>query len=165
MTDLIAAAESRLAEIRRRVSAHDSSAEYHRHRNVLLGGIAKAVSAVLGAGVFVALLSKLGLDAKGKLEVPAGWKWLYWTALAISLAGPALTAVQSYLNDAEDVAKHTASSSAYRELADKFVVLLSRPPTDSQTLEVDFLKLSDEFKNIYEKSIQLTPRAKRGVQL
>ncbi len=164
MGDLIAAAQARLDEVKRRARAHENSAEYHRRMDARLSSAAKTVSAVVGTGVFVGLVSKLGLDGKqGSLSVPAGWEWLYWTVLAFSLAGPALTALQVALHDAEDRAKHTTSFSLYRRLADDLEIFLSQPVTDPSAAERVSREFSERFQAIVDKSIPLTARAKRDV--
>lgn len=165
MAGLITIAEGRLDEIKKRARAHENSAEYHRRRDAGLGSAAKTVSAVVGTGVFVGLVSKLGLDGKGSLSVPAGWEWLYWTVLAVSLAGPALTALQIALHDAEDAAKHTTSFSAYRRLADDLEVFVSQPVSDPSAAERAHKEFSERFEKILEKSIPLTGEAKREVGL
>jgi hypothetical protein len=165
MAGLITTAEGRLDEIKRRARAHENSAEYHRRRDAHLGSAAKTVSAVVGAGVFAGLVSKLGLDGKGSLSVPAGWEWLYWTVLAVSLTAPALTALQVALHDAEDAAKHTTSFSGYRRLADDMEVFLSRAAADPLAAEGTFKEFSERFETILEKSISLTANAKREVGL
>ena len=154
-----------LGEIKKRASAHENSAEYHRSRDASLGGAAKVVSAIVGAGVFVGLVSKLGLDGKGSLSVPPGWEWLYWLVLAVALAGPALTALQIQLHDAEDVVRHTESSAKYWRLADDWERFLARNVSDPREAEHAQSEFSERFSEIFKSSIPLTRRAKEGVGL
>jgi hypothetical protein len=154
-----------LDEIKKRASAHENSAEYHRSRDAKLGGASKSLSAILGAGVFVGLVSKLGLDGKGSLSIPPGWEWVYWLVLGVSLAGPALTALQIHLHDAEDAAQHRDSFAKYRKLADDWEHFLIRKASDPAESERSLSEFSARFYEILQSSISLTPRAKKEVGL
>jgi hypothetical protein len=154
-----------LDEIKKRASAHENSAEYHRRRDAGLGGAAKSVSAIVGTGVFVGLVSKLGLDGKGSLSVPPGWVSLYWLVLAVSLAGPALTALQIHLHDADDAVRHGESFAKYRKLADDWERFLDRNVSDPVEAERARSEFSERFSEILKSSISLTSRAKKDVGL
>lgn len=157
--------EIMLDEIKKRASAHENSAEYHRSRNVKLGGAAKFVSAIVGTGFFVGLVSKLGLDGKGSLSVPAGWELLYWLVLVVSLAGPALTALQIQFHDADDAVQHRESFAKYRKLAYDWERFLARNVSDPAEAEGARSEFSQRFYEILNSSISLTPGAKKGVGL
>jgi poly(3-hydroxybutyrate) depolymerase len=165
MAGLITTAEGRLQESTKRARAHENSAEYHRRRDAVIGSAARIVSAVVGAGIFVGLVSKLGLDGKGSLSVPAGWEWLYWTVLAVALAAPALTALQVALHDADDAAKHTASFSEYRRLADDIELFVAQPGLDSSTAERAYRQFIAKFEKTLASSLPLTAKAKKDVGL
>jgi|SRR5215471_17536148 len=158
-------ARRRLDESNKRARAHEDSAEYHRRSDARLGAATKIVSSIVGAGVFVGLVSKLGLDGKGSLSVPPGWEWLYWLVLALSLAGPALTTLQIHLHDAEDAAKHIKSSADYRRLADDLERFLNGPTLPPAEAERASKEFSDRFDEIFKSAITLTMGAKRGVGL
>jgi hypothetical protein len=119
----------------------------------------------VGAGVFIGLVSKLGLDGKGSLSVPPGREWLYWLVLAVSLAGPALTTLHIHLHDAEDAAKHTKSAADYRRLADDLERFLSGPALAPAEAERASKEFSDRFAETFKSAVSLSPRAKRGVGL
>lgn len=158
-------ARRRLDESNKRARAHENSAAYHRSSDAKLGAATKIVSSIVGAGVFVGLVSKLGLDGKGSLSVPPGWEWLYWLVLAFCLAGPALTALQIQLHDAEDAAKHIKSAADYRRLADDLERFLNGPALAPPEAESASKEFSDRFAETFKSAIPLTPRAKRGVGL
>jgi len=161
MSDLLKLKE----EIGKRARAHENSAEYHRSMDAKLGGATKMVSAILGAGVFGGLVSKLGLDGKGSLSVPPGWEWLYWLVLAVSLAGPALAALQIHLHDAADAVQHRKSSADYRLLAGEIEDFLNGPkldPADAQRKSSEFDK---KFQQLLNDGISLSPRARNDVGL
>lgn len=158
-------AQRRLDESNKRARAHENSAEYHRRSDARLGAATKIVSSVVGAGIFVGLVSKLGLDGKGSLTVPSGWGWLYWLVLALSLGGPALTALQIHLHDAEDAAKHTKSSADYRRLADDLERFLNGPALAPAEAEHASKEFSERFAKVFESATPLTERAKKGVGL
>ena len=154
-----------LDEIKKRASAHENSAEYHRSRDAKLGGATKFLSAIVGAGVFVGLVSKLGLDGKGSLSVPPGWEWLYWLVLAVSLAGPALAALQIHLHDADDAVQHRDSFAKYRKLEDDWERFLARNVSDPAEAERARGEFSERFYENLKSSISLHPRAKKEVGL
>jgi len=160
-------ARKRLDEYIKRAHAHENSAEYHRRNDARLGAATRIVSSIVGAGVFVGLVSKLGLDGSKKdlLSVPPGWEWLYWLVLALSLAGPALTALHLHLHDVEDAAKHIKSSADYRRLADDLERFLNGPALAPAEAERASKEFSDRSAQIFKSAISLTKRAKREVRL
>ena len=155
-----------LDEIKKRARAHEISAEYHRGMDARLGGAAKFVSAIVSAGVFAGLVSTFGLDGKkGSLSVPPGWEWLYWLVLVVSLAGPALTALQIHLHDADDAEKHAQSFAKYQRLADDWERFSARNVSDPAEAERTHGEFSERFSEILKSSISLTSRAKKDVGL
>jgi hypothetical protein len=155
-----------LDEIKKRASAHEKCAEHHRSRDARLGGAAKFVSAIVGAGVFVGLVSKFGLDGRsGSPLVSPGWEWLYWLVLTVSLTGPALTALQIQLHDADDVLQHRESFAAYRKLADDWERFLARNVSDPAETDRTLSEFSERFYKILKSSIMLTRHVKKEVGL
>jgi hypothetical protein len=83
--------------------------------------------------------------------------------LAVSLAGPALTALQIHLHDAADAVQHTKSFADYRLLAGEIQSFLDRPdPAEVARKRTEFNKRLQE---ILKDSISLSPRARRDVGL
>lgn len=116
VNDLLEEAKNKLNAVSLMQMAHEVSFEYHYKMNAWLGGVATVTSSIVGAGVFAALVSQVGLKGESSVAVHPGPNWLYWTVLVLSLASPALTGWHTFRHDAEDATMHQAKSQAYKVL-------------------------------------------------
>jgi hypothetical protein len=82
MNNILGTAREYRLECARKATAHQISAEYHRKRGLLYGGLAEIITAVLGTSVFVSLLSKFGIGDKVDLSRPTslGASWVFFVS-------------------------------------------------------------------------------------
>jgi hypothetical protein len=85
--------------------------------------------------------------------------------LAVSLAGPALTALQINLHDADDAVQHRESCAKYRKPADDWKQFMTRNESDPAEAERARSRFSEMFYEILNSSISLTRGAKTDVSL
>lgn len=151
----------------RRAVAHEVSAEYHRKVGVRLGLASTALSAIAGASVFATVTASLGLDGKGTLTIPQTF-WplvLFYGVIALLILAPVLSAWQTYLNEPDQVKRHTSSSAGYyhqKERLDRFVrkyenVNLVGEGRESAMKELD--EISAAIATLREQGIPLAARA------
>lgn len=167
MDGIITDASDSRNDAHRRAVAHEVSAEYHRKVGVRLGLASTALSAIASASVFAAVTASLGLDGKGTLTIPQEF-WplvLFYGVIALLILAPVLGAWQTYLNEPDQVKRHTSSSAGYyheKERLDRFVrkyenVNLADEARESAMKEL--AEISTAIAKLRDQSIPLTARA------
>ena len=127
MNDILTNAKKYRDKITREAKAHYLSAEYHRHQDMFLGAIATIVTALVGTGIFAGLVSQLGLEGKSPFSIPSSsLAWLYLIVALLSISAPVLTALHTFLHNAEDAQKHKASEANYNRVVQRLDIYLSR---------------------------------------
>jgi hypothetical protein len=168
MNPIFATAQRYQAEVAREARAHYVSAEYHRHQDMLLGGLAAITTAALGAGVIAPLVRQV-VEHKGLSDV-LGWP-LYLIVVLLAIAAPVLTALHTFLHHGLDAEKHTASEHNYKQLLTRFDTFLainsdlaSTTGTKDETRK-EFEEIMREFRSVRERdNITLTARAYRSAE-
>jgi len=169
MSDILKDADDYRKQAHMRAVAHELSAEYHRHRGVQIGAIAKVISAIVGSTVFVIVITRLGLDGKGTISVPSqGWAWLAYIGFALlSILAPVLTGLETYLNDPKQAEQHMDTSADYYHLRQRFGSFISRYE-GANLMDANREDARKELDDIYndmsenqKKSISLTADAKK----
>ena len=88
LNDVLKKATEEQKMLPREILAHRVSAEFHRHRNMVLGGWATVLTTLIGTAVFTGLVSQFGLNGKSQGSVSpfevTGGIWLYGFVLFLS---------------------------------------------------------------------------------
>lgn len=167
MNDILTTAKEYRKQVEIRAIAHYKSAEWHRHQSAKLGGIATALSALVGTTIFVTVTSQLGLDGQGHLSLPSGgWALLgYAVFVLILIASPVLTGLQTFLNNAEQAEKHKVSWADYYRLQQRLDIFLLRYAevgAEAATREnalAELEEFTEEIGTVSDNSLTLTKRA------
>jgi len=102
-----------------RASAHDRSAKWHRKWAVRLGAAATILSAIVGLSIFGLALKKFGLDGNGNTVIPLagiGAQITFYFVVGCSILSPILGALQTFLNEREEVEKHLKCATQFTVL-------------------------------------------------
>lgn len=146
MNELLRQAQKTLHDFCLNERAHHVSYEHHYMRDLWIGGAAKVVSAVVGAGVFTVLVSQVGLSGnKSPSGVPPEYRWLYWVVLLLCIAAPALTAVTLIRHDAQDAEAHLRSQLNYDKLKGQLEDLLRQYAESDGTSEAKRKEANDKY--------------------
>ena len=113
MNDLVTNAQRYMKTAHREAKAHQISAEYHRHHDMVFGTITTVVTAVVGTSIFAGLVSKLNVAGTGGVQISSG---MAWVVALVSIVAPALTAVRALLHDAKDADEHKSGMDHYNHL-------------------------------------------------
>lgn len=153
------------------IMAHRVSAEWHRHWNMVLGGLATVLTTVVGTAVFTGLVSQFGLDGKGTGApnpfASKGMSCLYGLVLFLSILAPVIASLYTFMHHAEDAAMHQTSSAGYSDVLGQLTVFLARfsdspLPTDQIDKALnEYAKITKERNSVLAKSLTLTKQAYR----
>ncbi|MBZ5690049.1 MAG: hypothetical protein LAP86_34100 [Acidobacteriia bacterium] len=156
----------------REIMAHRVSAEAHRHRNMLLGGVSTVLTTLVGTAVFTGLVSQFGLDGKGTTAINpfkgTGMIWVYGLVLLLSVMAPVITALHSFMHNAEDAATHQASVTGYSGVLSGLTLFLAKygggdtPPEKIDEALNEYDKIMKEHNSVLGKSLTLTKKAYRA---
>jgi hypothetical protein len=162
------------AQLPREIIAHKVSAEYHRHRNMVLGGCAVVLTTLVGTAVFTGLVSQFGLDGKGTTPKNPfsgpGIPWLYAAVLILSILAPVIAALHTFMHDAEDAATHLASVAGYSRVLSHLTIFLARygesdpPPEKIDEALNEYDKITTDYDSVLGKSLTLTKRAYKSAE-
>jgi hypothetical protein len=168
-TDLIKGATEDQERLPREIMAHRVSAEWHRHWNMVLGGLATVLTTLVGTAVFTGLVSQFGLDGKGTAAsnpfTGKGMICLYGLVLFLSILAPVVAAVHTFMHNEEDAAIHQTSAAGYSDVLGKLTIFLAQfgdslPPTDQIDKALsEYEKITKECNSVLAKSLTLTQQA------
>lgn len=173
MDDIFERARDDRARLPLEVMAHRLSAEYHRHRNMVLGGLSTVLTTLVGTAVFTGLVSQLGLTGEGELRNPfagEGMDWFYIAVVVLSVSAPIAAALHSFVHDAEDAATHKASAEGYANVMRRLTVFLARhdvpglTPDGLRSAIQEYDEIMTEYTVVLGRSIPLTKSAYRAAQ-
>lgn len=154
MNEVLRQAQKTLYDFCVKEKAHHVSYEHHYRRDLWIGGAAKAVSAVVGVGVFTVLVSQVGLSGdKSPSGVPDQYRWLYWVVLLLCIAAPALTAVTLMRHDAQDAEAHLRSQLNYEKLKGQLEDFLRQYAESDETSEAKRKEANDKYIAIRDGGI------------
>ena len=168
MNDVLTRAVEREKELPREIMAHRVSAEFHRHRNMVLGGWATVLTTLIGTGVFTGLVSRFGLDGKGTGPVNPfqgrGGILLFGVVLFLSMLAPVVAALHSFMHNAEDAASHQASVAGYSRVLCRLTIFIAKygpdtPPEKTDEALNTYDNIMKEHASVLEKSLTLTTQA------
>jgi len=168
LNDIVRRAAEDQKRLPREIMAHRLSAEFHRHRNMVLGGWATVLTTLIGTAVFTGLVSQFGLDGKSKPAVNPfqvkGGIWLYGFVLFLSVLAPVIAALHSFMHNAQDAATHQASVAGYSRVLCRLTIFLAKYGPDTPPEKTDealnaYDNIMKEYDSVLEKSLTLTTRA------
>ncbi len=170
MNKIIKDASDGERDAHRREIAHEHSARWHRKVGVRLGIASTVLSTIVSTSVFASIAKYLGLNGKGTLTIPQEFLplLLFYGIVILLILSPVLSAVLTYLNEPDQVAKHTSASADYYLLKERLGMFISKYEnvdfTDEtrRRSEKELEELSIAMAKLRKESIQLTPRALRG---
>lgn len=169
MNDLLAKENEYRYEVAIRAIAHEDSAEWHRRRGTSIGVVATVLSALVGSSVFATVAGHI---KDGNINVPTGfWPSVFYFFVALCLiVAPALSGLQTYLNDPEQAEKHRVTSAGYYHLQQQLDLLqlkyrnLDKVETARNEVLERFEQIADQIENLRIHSITLTQRATDGAK-
>jgi hypothetical protein len=170
MNNIFDDARTRKAEIRLQIIAHGLSAEFHRHRNMVLGGVSTVLTTFVGTTIFTELVSQLGLNGKGTIRIHQGMDWFYLTVILVSISTPILAALHTFLHDLEDAVTHRASVEGYANVLNRLTVFLSTydgsgpPAQNNDNVRKEYADIMKEYNSVEGKSLTLTNKAYRDAR-
>jgi hypothetical protein len=93
---------------------------WHRKWGVRLGAAATIVSAIVGSAIFLMAVTKFGLDGNHTLSIPREFLplALFYSVIGLSVLSPVLSGLLTYLNEPEQVGKHTSSWADHSHVKD-----------------------------------------------
>jgi hypothetical protein len=162
--DIFAQAKKYHREMPREILAHQLSAESHRHRNMLLGGCATVLTTLMGTAVFTGLVSHFGLDGKSNPSINPfqvkGGIFLYGIVLVFSILAPVLSALHSFMHNAEDAASHQSSAVGYCRVHSLLTIFLAKYEPNTSPDKIDealnaYDGIMKEYESTLAKSIPL----------
>lgn len=169
MNGILAEAQEKRADAYRRAVAHELSAEWHRKVGVRLGLVSTILTAIVGTSIFTIVIASLGLEGKGTLTVPQGIGPLivFYGVIVLSILSPVLSACHAYLNEPDQVARHTSSSVSYYRFKDQLdgflrkyeIANLIDEAQENAEKELDEITLEMAKEREKPGSISLTERA------
>ena len=174
LNDVVQKAKEHQEKLPREIMAHRVSAEYHRHRNMVLGGSATVLTTLVGTAVFTGLVSHFGLDGKTTNATNPfntnGMVWLYGLVLLLSILAPVIAALHTFMHNAEDAAMHQASVAGYSGVLGDLTIFLARygdsgpaPEKIDEALN-EYDKIIKEYNSVLAKSLPLTEQAYRAAE-
>jgi uncharacterized membrane protein len=168
LNDVLKKAAEEQKMLPREIMAHRVSAEFHRHQNMVLGGLATVLTTLIGTAVFTGLVSQFGLNGKSQGSVNpfavTGGIWLYGFVLFLSVLAPVVAALHSFMHNAEDAASHQASVAGYTRVECRLTIFLAKycpetPPEKTDEALNAYESIMKERGSVLEKSLTLTTRA------
>jgi len=155
-------------QIPRLIEAHKLSAEYHRHWNMVLGGLSTVLTTFVGTAIVTGLVSQLGLDGKGEIRIPLerqGIDYIYIMVIVLSISAPILAALHTFMHNAEDASAHTASVEGYANVKRRLTLFLAQYDNSDPAAEKkdealkEYDEIMKEHNAVLGKSISLTKKA------
>ena len=168
LNDVLKRAAEEQKMLPREIMAHRISAEFHRHRNMVLGGWATVLTTLIGTAVFTGLVSQFGLNGRSQGSVNpfavTGGIWLYGFVLLLSILAPVIAALHSFMHNAEDAASHQASVAGYTRVECRLTIFLAKYSPDTPPEKTDeamhaYESIMKERGSVLEKSLTLSTRA------
>ena len=145
------------------IMGHKVSAEYHRRRHMVFGGLATVLTTPIGTSVFTSLVSQFGLNGKAvKLENPfAGWGGpiIFYAVLILSTLTPIIAALRTFMHDSEDFASHWASVECYSEVLSRMNMFLAKYADSSPDALNEYGEIMDKCNSVLGRSLTITERA------
>lgn len=167
MNSALMNAMAKKTEPKWRALAHELSAEWHRRVGVRLGLVSTALSAIVSTSIFAAVTATLGIDAKGSLTIPQQTAPLlcFYAVITLLIISPVFSAVQAYLNEPDQVKRHTSASAGYYRQVDRLDRVIeeyeatSPDGTPSETARKEMDDISTAMEKLRAESIPLARRA------
>jgi len=169
MKEIFEKARQDQKELPRLIMAHRLSAEYHRHRNMALGGLSTVLTTLVGTAIFTGLVSQFGLNGQGNIANPfikaqGGQVILYLAVLLLALVAPILAALYTFMHDAEDTSTHWASVAGYANVLRRLTIFLAKyndssPAEEKNEALKEYDEIMKEYNSVLGKSITLTEKA------
>lgn len=168
LNDVLKKATEEQKMLPREIMAHRVSAEFHRHRNMVLGGWATVLTTLIGTAVFTGLVSQFGLNGKSQSSANpfavTGGTWLYGFVLFLSVLAPVVSALHSFMHNAEDAASHQASVGGYIRVECRLTIFLAKYGPDTPPEKTDealnaYENIVKDRGSVLKKSLTLTKRA------